>query len=335
MKRVLIVRLDAIGDYVLWRNCLRFMRNRGQYSGAHLTVFGNPAWRDLAETFDADCADEWIWAENRNDLFRKSCENLLPYCIWHRRVAVAQAKAKAALRAHGFDEVVSPSAFPDALLDEFVTGIAPVTISVENGDLGRRAKFSRLVSPGEEPFVFLRNKAIASELAGSACDARFSLDVGDAHREAGRILFFDDASHWTKRWSARRWRELEAMLPQGCSAVFAQKGKSLSDFVRLAASCEAVVSNDTMALHVAAALGVPAVAVVNGVSGEGGFWPYPESMGKRVEICMPSKVPSIPIPLIGSRVAPYMALSSVSARQAADALKKAMGIAAGNGKRRD
>ena len=72
MKRVLIVRLDAIGDYVLWRNCLRFMRNRGQYSGAHLTVFGNPAWRDLAETFDADCADEWIWADNKNDLFNKN-----------------------------------------------------------------------------------------------------------------------------------------------------------------------------------------------------------------------------------------------------------------------
>ena len=332
MKRVLIVRLDAIGDYVLWRNCLRFMRNRGQYSGAHLTVFGNPAWRDLAETFDADCADEWIWADNKNDLFRRSCENLLPYCVWHRRVAATQEKTKAILRARGFDEVVSPSAFPDALLDEFVVGIAPVTISVENGDLGRRAKFSRLVSPGEEPFVFLRNKAIASELAGSACDARFSLDVGATPEKAGRILFFDDASHWTRRWPACRWRELRAMLPPGHVAVFAQKGKSLSDFLRLVGSCEAVVSNDTMALHVAAALGVPAVAVVNGVSGRGGFWPYPESLGKRVEVCMPSEVPRIPLPLIGSRAAQYAALASVSARQVADALRKAMGIGVANGK---
>lgn len=335
MKRVLIVRLDAIGDYILWRNCLRFLRKSEKYRNVHLTVLGNPAWRGIAEAFDADCADEWIWAEDRNGLFRKSCENLLPYCIWHRRVAAAQAKAKAALRTRGFDEVVSPSAFPDSLLDEFVTGIAPVTISVENGDLGRRAKFSRLVSPGEEPFVFLHNKAIASELAGSPCDAQFSLDIGDTHKKAGRILFFDGASHWTRRWPARRWRELMAMLPAGHSAVFAQKGKSLSDFVRLAASCEAVVSNDTMALHVAAALGVPAVAVVNGVSGKGSFWPYPESMGKRVEVCMPSRVPSVPIPLIGSRVAQYMALSSVSARQVANALHKIMGIAAGNGKRRD
>ena len=100
-NRVLIVRLDAIGDYVLWRNCLRFIRDCAKYRDSHLTVLGNPAWRNLAETFDADCADEWIWVENRNSLFRRGYENLLPRIVWHRRVAMAQAKLKSMLASRG------------------------------------------------------------------------------------------------------------------------------------------------------------------------------------------------------------------------------------------
>ena len=121
-----------------------------------------------------------------------------------------------------------------------------------------------------------------------------------------------------------RWRERGQVLPSGYDVVPAPKGLSLPDFAKFVASCAAVVSNDTMALHVAAALGVPAVGVANGVSGRGGFWPYPKSLGKRVEVCVPTKVPRIPLPMIGSRLSQYMALSSVSAAQVAEALNRVM-----------
>ena len=321
MKRVLIVRLDAIGDYVLWRNCLRFVRRCRKYRDAHVTVLGNPAWRNLAETFDGDCADEWIWAEDRSALFRKGYENLLPYGIWHRRVASAQARLKEKLSALGFDEVISPSAFPDALLDELVLGIAPETVSVANGSPGRSSMFTRLVDSGGASFVFLRNKAIASALAEAPCDVELELEIGEVPQRTNRILFFTGASHWTRRWPRRRWRELVSLLPPGHEPVNAPQGGSLADFARFVAPCAAVVSNDTMALHVAAALGVPAVGIANGVSGRGSFWPYPDVIGKRVAVCVPAKVPQVPVPLLGSRLAQYLALSSVSAREVADALR--------------
>jgi len=324
MKRVLIVRLDAIGDYVLWRNCLRFLRNSAKYKAAHFTVLGNPAWKDLAESFDCDCADEWIWVNRRDDLFRKSYENLLPYPIWHNRVSAAHSKLKAELVARGFDEVISPCAFPDVLLDELVLGIAPETIAVANGDPSRSSSFTRLVDAGSEPFVFCRNREITSAIAEEPCNVKLAMEIGDVPEKTGRVLFFTGASHWTRRWPRRRWRELAAMLPSGFTAVSAPKGIALSDFVRFVGSCAAVVSNDTMALHVAAARGVPAVGVVNGVSGKGGFWPYPQSLGKQVAICAPANVSRIPIPMVGPRTAQYMALSSISARQVAEALRKVM-----------
>ena len=322
MKRVLIVRLDAIGDYVLWRNCLRFIRLCKKYRDAHITVLGNPAWRSLAETFDFGCADNWIWVDNRNDLFRKGYENLLPYGIWHRRVLAKQANLKAKLSALKFDEVISPAAFPDALLDELVMCIAPVTISVANGNSVRAAKFTQLVEAGGEPFVFFRNKAIATSLADEPCDVKLELKISEVPRKTKRIMFFTGASHWTRRWPRHHWRELASRLPAGYEAFEAPQGGTLSDFARLVASCAAVVSNDTMALHVAAALDVPAVGIANGVSGRGSFWPYPAALGKRVAVCVPAKMPQVPIPLLGTRLAQYLALSSVSAETVSATLAK-------------
>ena len=325
MKRVLIVRLDAIGDYILWRNCLRFLRNCARYREAHLTILGNPAWRDLAEAFDRDCADEWIWVEDRNTLFRKPMENLLPRSIWHRRVEREQAKLKATLAVRGFDEVISPCAFQDALLDELVVGIAPETVGVAAGGKGARSGFTRLVDSGEEAFAFSRNVAVVSALAGEACDARLELDIdGVSPTTSRRVLFFTGASHWTRRWPARRWRELEKLLPPGFETVYAPQGMSLAAFAAFVKSCAAVVSNDTMAVHLAATLGVPAVAVVNGVSGKDGFWPYPPEIGKRVATACPRASPLASAlaraGLPGRQLAQYLMLSSISANYVASKL---------------
>ncbi len=326
MRRVLIVRLDAIGDYILWRNCLRFIRRSDKYRNAHLTVLGNPAWRNLAETFDSDCADEWIWVENRDDLFRKGRENVLPYCVWHRRVAARQNRLKARLVSQGFDEVISPCAFPDPLLDELVSGIAPVTISVADGDTSRKGLFTRLIDSGEKPFVALRNRAITSAIAGELCDVDIDLDIGERPKMTNQVLFFKGASHWTRRWPQRRWKELAGLLPSVFVAVDAPSNGTLADFARFVASCAAVVSNDTMALHMAAALGIPAVGVANGVSGRGSFWPYPAEMGKLVAVSSPEKILRIPFPLVGPRLSQYLALSSVRAVDVAKVLAELLAI---------
>ena len=333
-KRVLVVRLDAIGDWILCRNALHALRRSARFADTHWTILGNPAWRGLAEAFDKDLADEWIWVERRDDLFRKGYENLLPRSIWHRRVAKAQARLREKLAAGRYDIVLSLQPSRDPLLDELVAGLAPEVVGVRADGLDS-SMYTRLLNPGPEPFVFLRNRSIASALASEPCDVPLTLGL-PASSSRDEVLVFTGASHWTRRWPRRRVRALvrllldrtssRVILADGASRsdlhsfaasfrsdrVEALPPQSLADFAKRIASVRAVVTNDTMALHLAAAASTPVVGIVNGVSGRDDFWPYPESLDKRVAIvgAEPLHKPVAFLPrLIASQISQYRNLS--------------------------
>ena len=317
-KRVLVVRLDAIGDWILCRNALHALRRSARFADTHWTILGNPAWRGLAEAFDKDLADEWFWVERRGDLFRKGYENLLPRAVWHRRVARAQARLREKLTAGRYDIVLSLQPSRDPLLDELVAGLAPEVVGVRADGLDS-SMYTRLLDPGPEPFVFLRNRALVSDLTGEPCNVPLSMDIPDPPPRENRVMLFTGASHWTKRWPRRRWNELARLLPPGLESFEAPQNRSLPEFARLVASCKAVVTNDTMTLHLAAALGVPAVGVVNGIEGRGAFWPYPASLGKRVAIAgeKPRHAPARLLPpLVATQLAKRHNLTCVAANEA-------------------
>ena len=82
----------------------------------------------------------------------------------------------------------------------------------------------------------------------------------------------------------RNWRKLEQSLPKGFVAEYEPKNGALVAFLYRVAESALVVSNDTMAVHAAAALDVQAIVITNGVSGRGGFWPYPKELDKDIQV---------------------------------------------------
>ena len=54
-KRALVVRLDEIGDYMLWRPVMRHMLFAQVLEGKEITLCGNASWRSLYEQLDNGC----------------------------------------------------------------------------------------------------------------------------------------------------------------------------------------------------------------------------------------------------------------------------------------
>ncbi len=73
-KSLLLIRLDAIGDYVLFRNFIEVLKKSEKYKDYSITLLGNIAWKNLCEELDGEFIDNFIWLDrdrfNKDFLYR-------------------------------------------------------------------------------------------------------------------------------------------------------------------------------------------------------------------------------------------------------------------------
>jgi len=66
-KKVLIIKLDGIGDYILFRNYAKMMKQSPYYAEAEFTLLGDIGCKECAETLDRDFFSRFIWVNRRNN----------------------------------------------------------------------------------------------------------------------------------------------------------------------------------------------------------------------------------------------------------------------------
>ncbi len=64
-KRIIIFRHDGIGDYVLFRNFIEVFKKSPKFAGYKITLLGNAVWKDLAEFLDKDYINNFIWLDKK------------------------------------------------------------------------------------------------------------------------------------------------------------------------------------------------------------------------------------------------------------------------------
>lgn len=60
-KRLLIIKTDAIGDYILFRNFLEIVKKSEKYKDCQIDVVGNTSWKDIALKYDAGFVGEFYF----------------------------------------------------------------------------------------------------------------------------------------------------------------------------------------------------------------------------------------------------------------------------------
>ncbi|MVM32222.1 lipopolysaccharide heptosyltransferase family protein [Spirosoma sp. HMF4905] len=101
---LLILRIDVLGDYLLFRPYLRAIRQSTKYKDYAITLCANSAIRTVAEVFDHDLIDTFIWT----DMYKLSTRPLYRFRFVQK------------LRQQGFASVFCPTYSRVLVLDDFL-----------------------------------------------------------------------------------------------------------------------------------------------------------------------------------------------------------------------
>ncbi len=281
-KKVLIIRLDDIGDYLLFRNSFAAYKTSSRWAGYEFTLLGFSLWQDLFNTADQHCVDSTIWI-NKKDYFSN------PQYRWELWLQ---------LRSAGFATVICPSRVRPLLLDDMcmLAAGAPLNIGCKN-DFNQKEwnavsdkLYQELFSDGKLNHEFQYNVAFASWCCHTQLTMqRPSFPVPALPAPGGKpyIVCFIGASFQSRRWTTPRWISLIQMLNAKsdyriivaggkndeaiASAIAAQTevenitgAVTLTEMANWVAHARAVVSNDTMAAHLAVSLARPLVLITSG-----------------------------------------------------------------------
>lgn len=305
-KRLLIVRLDAIGDYVLFRNCLEHINNSERFSGYSISLLGNSLWKDLAEGLDNKIIRNFFWI-NPSILY-----NLSDFPI-HRTLLLVK------LKLHGFDIVLHPVHSRMFAIDKFISNLKSSVLIASSGDTINYTNeekvtadliYSELIPvPGAEVFEFYRNIQFTENLVKKkVSNPELKIILNKSLLPKPAIVISPGAGHLRRRWPAENFASVIQKLAQVYPDAFfyicgsaadnsiAEKiiteskvlqiknmcgNQSLMEFTELMNNSTLLISNESSAIHIAAAVNIAAVCLSNGTM-FGRFNPYPSELNKYI-----------------------------------------------------
>lgn len=297
--QVLLVRLDAIGDFVLWLDAAAALRSIYPASRYRLVLVGNSLWTDLAvgqPHFDEVFA---------LDLKRLGADLRYRLCVWRT------------LRSRSWDAAINPTFSRHFPTDDAVIRVcgAEERIGFESDRSNQRPWelwisnrwYTRLIRGTPQPLMELERNAEFVRglgLAGfSAAVPHLEVGVALPSQLAGCRYFVavPGASLAIKRWPLEKFadvvrriwkgyglkvvlcggaaeRELGERLQEmvrsgGVEVVDLIGSTTLSEFAAIIKGASLVLANDSSAVHVAAAVGTKAICLAGG-GHFGRFVPY-------------------------------------------------------------
>ncbi len=294
---LLFVKLEAIGDYILVRNFLELIKASAKFKDYKITLCGNIIWKDLAETYDKEFVNDFIWVDKKK----------LAADDHYRASLLSQVFQR------GFEYAIQPNFSREFLWGDSVMRASKATYRI--GSLGDMANdlgifkwmsdswFTTLIKRNAAPiFEFDRNKIFFEELLNEPVPIKKpSFNLASKSRKI-YIILFPGAGEKQKQWPAQNFGKfIQAFRKQFQHPIYicgSKQDRQLGDeiineaegapditnkcgdttlpqLLELINETALLVTNDSSALHMAAAVDTPTVCLLSGRH-YGRFVPYPQ-----------------------------------------------------------
>lgn len=281
-KKILIIRLDDIGDYLLFRNFLPGYKQSLNWKNHEVIYLGNIAVKPLFDTCDSGTVDRTIWIDKK----RYFSEVAYRKNVWEQ------------LYKENIEIVINPSRTRQLLLDDMcmLASQAAMRIGVENthetpelNDISNQS-YTRLCKDYPSLHEFQFNKIFVQWCCGidiAPDRPEILTTVITPEKKEPYILLCIGAAHKSKRWPPSRWIELVRLLSKNnlpvatISGSKAEEGMAkeiadatgahnitgattLPEMIEWMRNASAAVCNDSMAAHLAVCCKTPLVMLSNG-----------------------------------------------------------------------
>lgn len=313
-KKLLIVRVDEIGDYMLWRNFLNEITSSPKYRDYEVHFCGNKSWKTLFEQFDATAVHKSFWIDKIR--FKKE----LKYRYRFLRMIYQQR----------YTTVINPVFSRDKRYDDSIVraacagqtiGMVANTESVQPYERGYdKHLYTQLFEHPYQPvFEFYRNKMFTEFVTGvysSVVDTSVPSALLPTYNDLPEkyIVVFPGSRSKMRIWPVENFSKVAAFLyeEQGVTVVLCGAagdkiytdafvriypyplldftGKtSLPQMLTVLQKATMLLSVDTGSVHLAAAVGCAVTGIFNG-SQYKRFAPYPKDLAPNFTAVYPVEI---------------------------------------------
>ncbi|MGD1006181.1 MAG: glycosyltransferase family 9 protein [Ignavibacteriaceae bacterium] len=318
-KSLLIIRIDSIGDYILFRNFLEVLKKNDKFTGYKITLCGNIAWKNLAETFDKEFVDKFVWL-NRNKFYSNP---VYKYQILKK------------IHNSGFEVVINSTYSREILFGDLIVRVSNAKERIGcSGSPDKHAEWKRnlisdnyyttlLSSSKDNLFEFYRNKEFFENLLNSKINIKKpyfntgGIIVTKIIRDK-YVIIVPGAQNKDRIWNTDYFVSVARFIIDNYKMNIIISGSekesnltdlltsklnsnsvynlprevSLSILIKYIANAELLISNETGPVHIAAAVDTPLICISNG-NYLGRFNPYPQEIFRNTSYIYPKEIENL------------------------------------------
>ncbi len=314
-KSLLLIRLDTIGDYVIFRNFIEILKKSEKYKDFSITLCGNIIFKELAEGLDSGLIDRFVYIDKKK--FLKSG-------------AYKFQKLKE-IHKQDYETLLHPTYSREFYFGDYITKKTPAKekigsecdLSNIEHDMKPVADkyYTRLIPAKKEIlFEFYRNREFFETLLGTKLDItkpfiNTESIVTKLTPLKKYVVIFPGAGAKFRQWDTAKFAAVadyiyskygyeilltgskndgkiarEIISKTKCAKIANVCGKiKLPELAKIISKSEFLIAGDTGAYHIGVAVNAKVICISNG-NHFGRFVPYPKEIYDRVLYIYPDAI---------------------------------------------